>query len=320
MAGPTDRGFVTQAAEDGSVTITFGNGANGARLPTGQANVTARYRSGIGRHGNVRPGQLSQLMTRPYGVQAVTNPIEAAGGADRESRDQVRENAALRVMALDRLVGPQDYADFSRTFAGIAKAASARIFTGGASAMHVTIAGLQDTPIPEASDLHRNLLAALRTYGDPTLSIQLAMRELLLLVLSARLAPDPAYQWEDVVTRVRTALLHHFGFDRRKLGQPVVLSEVIALIQSQRGVLYVDVDALGAVSQLGEDGERRSPQEIGEALSAVINDASERGRPEDYVRVLGIRAGQGGTILPAQLAIFVPRLPETLILNRIDAA
>jgi hypothetical protein len=85
-------------------------------------------------------------------------------------------------------------------------------------------------------------------------------------------------------------------------------------------VLYVDVDALGAVSQVGEDGERRSPQEIGQALSAVINDASERGRPEDYVRVLGIRAGQGGAILPAQLAIFVPSLPETLILNRIDAA
>ncbi len=322
--GPTGRGFVTQAHEDGSVSVTFGNGVNGARLPTGQANVTARYRSGIGKGGNVRPGQLSQLMTRPYGVQAVINPIEAAGGADRESRDQVRENASLRVMALDRLVGPQDYADFSRTFAGIAKAASARIFTGGASAMHVTIAGVEDTAIPESSDLYRNLLAALRTYGDPALPVQLAMRELLMLVLAARLAPDPAYQWEDVVARVRSALLHHFGFERRKLGQPVVLSEVVALIQSQRGVLYVDVEALGAVSQLDEERERRSPQEIGEALSAIIADASERGRPDDYVKVLGIRAAPrergAGAVLPAQLAIFVPSLPETLILNRIDAA
>ena len=39
-------------------------------------------------------------------------------------------------------------------------------------------------------------------------------------------------------------LLETFSFERRELGQQVLLSEVIAVMQSIPGVVYVDVDAL----------------------------------------------------------------------------
>ncbi len=103
-------------------TLIFGDGEHGARLPTGVLNVASVYRRGIGAPGNVRAEQLSLLMTRPLGVKAVINPLRASGGADKESRDLARENAPLSVMALDRLVSIEDYADFTRGFAGIAKA------------------------------------------------------------------------------------------------------------------------------------------------------------------------------------------------------
>lgn len=316
-AGPTDRVFITQVEDEGATRVVFGDGRHGARLPTGQENVRALYRSGIGKAGNVALGQISQLLSRPLGVKGVFNPIEASGGADREARDRIRVNAPLAVMALDRLVGPKDYADFTRTFAGIGKAAAERVFAGGAAAMFVTIAGADDIAVPKSGDLYANLTAALRRFGDPALPVQVESRELLALVISARIAPDPAYLWEDVVARVRAVLLDRYSFERQELGQQVVLSEVITLIQNQRGVLFVDVDALGAASQLTESGERRSPQELSAAMRDVFARAAQSGRPDPYVRIRGIRK-TAGQVLPAQLGVLLPNLAETLLLTRIE--
>ncbi|MGH6838263.1 MAG: putative baseplate assembly protein [Methylocella sp.] len=315
--GPATRGFITTTSDDVVTSVVFGNGVNGARLPTGINNVTAIYRSGIGKPGNVKAGQISQLLSRPLGVKGVNNPIEAAGGADRETRDHTRKNAPLAVMALDRLVSTRDYADFTRTFAGIGKAASARLAAGGGEGVYVTIAGIDDIPIPTTSDLYANLVDALRTYGDPSLPVRVDSRELLMLVLSARIYPDPDYLWEDMVDRVRVKLLDRYSFDTQELGHSVVLSEIIALIQGQRGVKYVDVEALGAVSQLTFSGQLRAPQEISAAAKKVIGDATAKGRPNPFVEVKGIRV-EKHEVLPAQIAFFIPTLPETLLLNRIE--
>ena len=95
----------------------------------------------------------------------------------------------------------------------------------------------------------KTLLIALRKFGDPDLPVQVQLRELVVLVLSAnvRLAAD--YQWEPVATEIRATLLDAFGFQKRALGQPVLLSEVISAIQNIDGVEYVDVDAFGGVPE-----------------------------------------------------------------------
>ena len=93
-------------------------------------------------------------------------------------------------------------------------------------------------------------------------------------MISARLRVLPDYQWEPVVTAVRSALLEAFGFEQRELGQDVVRSEVIRTIQAVRGVAYVDLDALGAIPETKPDlsaaGGRRllTPEEIAAALPA----------------------------------------------------
>ena len=53
-----------------------------------------------GKAGNARAQQISQLSTRPLGVKEVINPLRASGGADPESRDQVRCNAPIAVTAV----------------------------------------------------------------------------------------------------------------------------------------------------------------------------------------------------------------------------
>jgi hypothetical protein len=314
---PLDRVFRTQTDDGGKTAIEFGNGREGARLPTGIGNVKAVYRSGIGRAGNAHPGQIQQLASRPLGVKEVVNPLPASGGADPEDREQVRRNLPLAAKALDRLVSAPDYADFSRTFAGIGKAAAARISDGRRSVVHVTVAGIDDIPLEPDADLLLDLRRALRDFGDPFQPVAVAPRELRLLIVSAFLRIDADRLWEPVVAAVRAALLAAFGFARRELGQGAASSEVLAVIQAVPGVAYVDLDVFGAIDTLiaveGQAPRPLAPIETAAAVQAVVD-----AKVVPAVNAKGVRRGANGkTILPAQLVLLSADLPETLVLNQL---
>ncbi len=309
---PTDRRFITSASDDEVTTAVFGNGKQGARLPTGLENIRAEYRQGLGKAGNVKADQITLLVARPLGVKGVVNPLRASGGADKESRDQARKNAPLALTALDRLVSTEDYEDFARTFAGVGKAFARRLSDGRRELAHVTIAGADDIPIDESSDLFRNLRQALRQFGDPALPLQLAVRELMLLIISAKVRILPDYLWEKVAPKLRAKLLDTFSFEKRELGQDALLSEVISAMQSVEGVAYVDVDAFGGVAEKNDDGTVRTPQEILDAAQTIVN----RREPEQRVQV-NLPELSGDAIRPAQLAYLTPDAPDTLILNLI---
>lgn len=321
---PTDRSFITRTDDEGKTMVVFGNGREGSRLPTGIENIKAEYRNGIGKQGNVKAGQISLLSTRPLGVKEVINPLRASGGADRESRDQARKNAPLVVTALDRLVSVQDYEDFARTYAGIGKAIAVEKSDGRRQVVHVTIAGAEDIPIDESSDLFLNLRQALHDFGDPLQSVILALRELMFIVISARIRIMPDYQWEPVVTKVRSAMLDAFGFEKRELGQDILLSEVISVMQAVRGVAYVDIDVLREIPEKILDPEnldkRRplTPDEITSRVTDPILD--EEGNPIKEPRpriIVNMADYEDGAIRPAQLAFLTPDVPATLILNQI---
>jgi len=319
--GLRDRTFITKTDDDGKSTVVFGNGAQGARLPTGLDNVKAAYRNGIGAPGNVKAEQISLLVTRPLGAKDVINPLLASGGADRETRDQARTNAPLAVMALDRLVSVQDYQDFTRVFAGIGKASAARLPFAGAEYVHVTIAGAGDIPIERTSDLYRNLVRALRQYGDPHQPIRVDARELALLVISAKVRTLPDYLWEPVAIKIRAALYEAFSFEKRELGQDALLSEAIVAIQSVEGVQYVDVDVCDAIPEKVHDktlAARRliTPKEITEAVKKMAQPSADNQQPKPRVKAK-LAHEDKGVIAPAGLTFLSPAVPDTLIINRI---
>ncbi len=313
--GGADRRYTLRTDDDGKTSAVFGDGVRGARLPTGRENVTATYRNGIGKPGNVGANRISLLASRPLGVKGVINPIRASGGADRESRDQARRNAPLAVMALDRLVSVQDYQDFARTFAGIGKAKAAPCDRCGRALVYLTIAGADDIPILESSDLYRNLLEALRLQGDPDIRLQLAVRELRLLVVNARVRLLPEYAWERVEPRIRARMLEYFGFDARELGQDATSSEVLGVIQAVPGVAYVDLGSASDDQGLG--WVDRATSERVEQDGAIAIEWATNGRvPSEPARVDDSAQGEG-SILPAQLVFLSPNVPDTLILTEI---
>ena len=320
FVGAADRNFVTATDDSGKTRLVFGDGAHGARLPTGVENITATYRNGIGTPGNVSAQQISLLATKPLGVKAVINPLRASGGADAETRDQARRNVPLAVLALDRLVSVPDYADFARTFGGVGKAASIKL----GNRVQVTIAGADDAPIDTTSDLYRHLLQALQRYGDPSLPLRLDVRELLALTLSAKVGLAPDYAWESVEPQLRAALLDAFGFERRALAQDVYLSEIVACMQAVRGVAWVDVDALGSIDEAtllagfgdgGDNGKGGDGASLMAHAAASMASATVPAAPPSRVQVLPARYGSDGTLRPAQLAYLPPNIPDTLLLQ-----
>jgi hypothetical protein len=247
--GPKSRSYIIRTDAEIKSSVTFGNGQKGARLPTGVENVKAKYRSGIGKPGNVQAGQIRLLATKPLGLKGVINPLPASGGADPESNDQARRNAPLTVMALDRLVSVQDYEDLARCFAGIGKASATLLTDGKREVVHVSIAGTDDIPIDEDSDLFQNLLLALHRAGDPYQPLVLDLCERLILLIRAKVRLLPDYEWQSVEPKIRAALLQAFGFANRDPGQEVFRSEIVSVIQAVPGVAYVDLDLVDDISE-----------------------------------------------------------------------
>ena len=307
--GPKDRCFVTQTDDNGVTTVIFGDGVQGARPPTGVGNVQAVYRKGIGQPGNVKAGEITMLTTKPLGVNAVVNPLDATGGADEDAIDQARANAPVAVLSLDRLVSIQDYADFSRTFAGVGKAASVRLSDGLRERVYITIAGADDEPIATTSDLYNNLTAALLNYGDAALAVQVSVRELKLMVLSAKVCLLADYQWDSVSPAIRAALLNAFSFQNTDLAQPVILSQAISVIQSVAGVEYVDVVCFGSLPENFTAADLSALTSARKVADAIPSLAARLGPT--------VGTGQTAPILPAQLVYLTPNVPDTLILNQI---
>ncbi len=236
--------YTTKIHDDGSCSITFGDGIEGARLPSGNHNVVAYYRKGIGLDGLVDSTQLNVLLTRPLGVKDAVNPLPSSGADGAEQLADARVNAPLGLLTLGRAVSLQDYEDYSRSFAGIRKARAVTISQQGVAQIYITLAGPNGALVEPASKTYKNLLAALRNSGDPYVQFSLLSYRPAYFKLDAELSVHPDYSNELVMQSVHWTLRETFCFDARDFNQAVHLSEVISTIQRVEGVIAVDVNYL----------------------------------------------------------------------------
>ncbi|MEW2397738.1 putative baseplate assembly protein [Streptomyces sp. NPDC046862] len=350
--GPRERVYITGSTADGRTTVTFGDGVHGARLPTGHDNVRARYRFGTGKAANVAADRITQPLTRPLGVSQVTNPRPATGGADADGPGLTRRTVPLAVSALDRLVSAPDYEDFARSRAGIGRAAARELFDGRRRVLHVTVAGTDDVPIAADSDTLRALRGALTEYGDANLPVRVDVRELVLLLVAAKVKVAPDHAWQIVEPRLRQALLRRLGFEGRELGRPARLSDVLAAAHTVPGVDYVDVDVFTGIPASSTPEELTalltrpgSPRATVPAHPATYDEKTHTVRAEGGETLSSIsarygvplaellrlnpditdtrRLARGRTVFvfrgirPAQLALLSPKAADTLILTEV---
>lgn len=251
--GPTERVYTTQQDSQAVTTVIFGDGTTGARLPSGQQNVRAKYRKGIGSGGLLKADQLSMLMTRPLGVKAVTNPLLTIGAQDPEQLSDIRRNANLSVYTLNRIVSLQDYEDFARAFAGIKKAKAVSTWQGMKEVVHLTLAGENGAAVEQGNPIYKNLLNAIGETSVEGVAVNVVSYKPLSFKVNAKISVDSNYQPDLVLTTVSDRLNEYYSFANRDFGQHVALSEVSLIISQVEGVVFVDVDVLDFVGGSGRN-------------------------------------------------------------------
>jgi len=274
-SGPRDHVYTTHLEDDGSVRVQFGDGTYGARLPTGDNNVVANYRKGVGQQALVNPGQINLLLTRPLGLKSAFNPLSPTGAINPETPDDARRNAATTVFTLGRVVSKSDYEQFVMAFTGIAKAQATIVWNDQVRRVFITIAGptTPDQPIgteiTTGSALYRKIASSLHDVSDPAIPFKIVSYRTALFRMAVSVKIDP--NQAGVLSAVGQKLRASFSFDARIFGQSVTSREVIDIIQTVPGVITARVDLLYRVG----DAQLKNDVLVADSLSLDSN-----GRPK----------------------------------------
>lgn len=245
--GPDSHVYLLQQDADGTTRVMFGDGVRGARLPTGQENVTATYRTGGGPDGNVEAGRIRLLRQRPLGLKAVDNPLPASGGTAAEDSASLRTRAPMRVRTLDRIVSPRDFEDFVRTYPGVARVRARQVWNGREHVLFLTVATEEEASqhqLLPGSSLDVALRQTLQRFRPATHPVDLGSYVPRYFELEATLVVDADADPKDVKDTATQALADAYRFERRELAQPVVASDLLRLLSGLTGVLNVRLTTL----------------------------------------------------------------------------
>ncbi len=284
-AGPNDRVYALRTDDDGTTEVQFGDGRNGARLPSGRGNVQAVYRVGSGLGGRVRDEQLTAPLDRPTGLLGVRNPLPAEGGADPEPVDDARSNAPTTVRTFGRAVSLRDIEDLAQASGEVAKAQATWVWDGRGRGIHLTVAAHGGAEL--GGESLRRLRAALDGARDRNHRLELANVRRVGVVVRALVTVDPDRVRADVEAAATAALLTALSFERQELGRPLRLGDVFVTLQDVAGVTSVDVDAL---TFKDPDRQRRAERTLSPVQPFLRID---RARPDRW---------RPGRVLPAELA------------------
>ncbi|PCI98175.1 MAG: putative baseplate assembly protein [Alphaproteobacteria bacterium] len=242
--GADERIYVTSIADNGQVTVQFGDGINGARLSSGRDNVFALYRVGTGLAGVVEAGKITQLLTMPLGCSKVTNPIASEGGSDPETLDTARQNAPLSVVTMNRIVSLKDFEDFVRAYPGIGKAQAVTLWDGDGRVVHLTVSLEGAVSLEQGGITEENLRVSIDAARHVDHDFKLSGYDSLSFICKAELVVHADYLYEMVKEEAELALAERFSFDSRMFGQDVTLAEIYACLHDVGGIEGVDVNAL----------------------------------------------------------------------------
>lgn len=285
-AGPSDRIYTTWIDDDATMHVRFGDGATGARLPTGRANVVATYRQGLGVAGNLAAGQLATALDKPTGVAGVTGPLAATGGVDPETSTAARANAPTTVRTFDRAVSLRDFADLAREYVGVHKAFATWVWDRQERVVHVTLGG------EDGAELSAEQLTGVRAFldvrRDPNRALRVAGYREVPFVVAVSVEAEPDRLADDVFDAVRANVEAYFAYDHRGFGQAVHLSDLYAVVHDAPGV------ASALVTRLGY--QRRLDRLTHSGFGAVLVHAP----------VFGARPRPDGSVAPAELARLDP--------------
>ena len=235
-SAPGDHHYAIRMTEEGYVKILFGDGQYGRRLPSGSNNVRVRYRVGSGLAGNVPVGGLEKPVNPHPLIEAVRQPLQAAGGGDMEDVASLRENAPSTLLALERAVSLSDFSHLAAAQSSVwqAKAYSQILHGGRTESVKVVIVPAGGVPSQDISDaigsfLQSHALPGVQVEPEDFKPNRFGVKAIV------RVKTDE-FVAEEVEKEVISALSDHFTLKNRRLGEHLYLSEVYKVVEGVQGV------------------------------------------------------------------------------------
>jgi uncharacterized phage protein gp47/JayE len=310
-SGPADPHFIVRMTEEGYLSISFGDGAHGRRLPTGVNNLKIKFRKGAGLAGNLAAGSLTKPVKPHRLVEKVRQPLIAAGGNDMEDVESLRENAPATLLTLERAVSLEDFGWLAAKQSSVWQA---RAFLRPAGIGRNERVEVVVVPAGggELGTLAATLTEFLLDHAVPEVQITVSRFTPQSFTLDLRLDVNAAgYNPDTVVAAVRTALESAFSLKRRKLGQDVFLSEVYKVVEGTTGVEHSVAVLNGDASKPRAEADERGVLTLGR-LTIQVSGATAAAAPggaagapsrtigkRDIVIVQGIGAAYAGALRQA---------------------
>jgi hypothetical protein len=174
------RVYTVALDSEGTATVTFGDGVNGARLSSGSGNVLATYRYGSGLAGPPQ-GRLTTVTKPQPNLASLVNPVAVFGGVDPQSPDDVRQNAPASVFTFGRAISGMDYEVVAGQAAGVSRVSAVWGFDAATQRTAVTVyvgdgegaVGAATAALAGAEDPNRPVAVLAATQIEVTLSCTL---------------------------------------------------------------------------------------------------------------------------------------------------
>ncbi len=251
--GPDAAVYVVRVNTDGTLTLAFGDGEHGRRLPTGTNNVRALYRRGNGLSGNLAPYSLSKLQKPHAALERVLQPLPASGGNALEALTSLKENAPASALTLERAVSLSDFTHLAASHSAVWQARAFRLpaSSGRSERIDVVVVPAGGGPL---GGLGVPLAAYLQAHALPGVQVLVTRHEPVALAVQAMVRVkvaeyDPLLVQQAVLGALRSA----FSVARARLGRALFLSDVVAVIEAVPGVEASQVQ-LNPGGFLGETG------------------------------------------------------------------
>jgi predicted phage baseplate assembly protein len=226
--------FVTAEDEENKTRVMFGDGVNGARLPTGIDNVVASYRLGSGAK-SAAAGALT-VIAKPYpDLKSLKNPVAMGGGADPDPPDRIRRFAPRSVLTFGRAISGDDYEVIAAQAPGVTRVQAVWSFDSGEqrAAMKIYVGDDQN-----AVDSAR---AAIAATADPHRHVVLTAATPIVILLGLAVIIDGRFEFDAVRGALRAAMLDEehglFGARRLGIGEAVFDSQIAAACLGCEGVI-----------------------------------------------------------------------------------
>jgi len=235
-SAPEDPHYVVRMQEDGTLTIAFGDGRRGRRLPSGTNNVRIKYRTGAGLAGNLAPYNLVKEVKPHPLVDGLLQPLAAAGGNDMEAADSMRANAPASVLTIERAVSLSDFTHLAATNSSVWQARAFRLppDPGRADRIEVAIVPAGGGSLGTLGETLKDFLTA---HALPGVQVSITAYQAIILDLSLTLRiKEDEFDPDLVAEAVRQAVLTAFALEKAQLGEPLFRSQVLKVVEGVAGV------------------------------------------------------------------------------------